>query len=91
MRCACQRRAFLRDAGWAGFGFQKSTTCCTAAACTVAICFLAEAVAGPRALPTVRLAALSQILMNGFFLSQGLLTVFLTSDQWPQPKVRTGH
>jgi hypothetical protein len=65
-------RRFL--AGWLlGLPAQKSRTWRVAAVWVAVRCFLAALVACPRALPAALLAAVSHMLMNGFFFNQGLL------------------
>jgi hypothetical protein len=55
---------------WAGV---MENMLCIASFCTLAICRFAVAVAWPRAVPIDRLAALSHMLIRGFFFVHGLL------------------
>ena len=65
-------RAFFLDAGVVALPLQKSMICLAADACVAATWRLAAAVAWPRAEPATRFAALSQMLMAGFFVVHGL-------------------
>ena len=66
-----QRRVFFL-AGVVALPLQKSMICLAANAWVAATWRLAAAVAWPRAEPAARFAALSQMLMAGFFVVHGL-------------------
>jgi len=73
-----QRRFFFVDDRTFDLPLQKSITCLSVSAWIDATCRLAAAVAWPRADPSILFAELSHMLMNGFFVVQGLRIVSLS-------------
>ena len=77
-------RGLLRAAGFLGAPSQNSRICRVASAWVAATCLFAALVAWPRAPLAALFAAVSHMLINGFFLPQGF-AISIRSDPGKRP------